>query len=85
MVTFFFSFIRRQIGDIYLIPPNQPLPPAQEKNKTTNTTPPPTQKKKKKKKKKKNRIWQFMQIVSIGGNLHEMPNPVLILSSAENF
>ena len=25
---------------------------------------------------KKNRIWHFMQIVSIGDNLHEMPNPV---------
>ena len=23
-----------------------------------------------------NRIWHFMQIVSIGDNLHEMPNPV---------
>ena len=23
-----------------------------------------------------NRVWHFMQIVSIGDNLHEMPNPV---------
>ena len=27
-----------------------------------------------------NRIWQFMQIVSTGDNLHEMSNPVLIFS-----
>ena len=40
-----------------------------------------------------NRIWHFMQIVSIGDNLHEMSKPVFLenwkkyfsISSAENF